>query len=221
MARIRNLASPNQLQRNEFRLRRRERPTDLQSASVSNGETRFNGNESLKVFGSAVVYGWLIITGTLKLVGNFVMEGILTATGAVKLNGPVEITQTLDVSATSKLRGALELLADLVVKSGGKITIDGVDPMLVGLTSAGRPGIQFASGAQLVGTANGIQLNNPTGNGFVTAGPAVSISRGTNKVEVSTIGITLTGDVIANLPLKAGAVANVHRDSANKLWRTS
>lgn len=32
---------------------------------------------------------------------------------------------------------------------------------------------------------------------------------------------TLNGDLYTNLPLKAGAAANVHRDSAGKLWRTT
>lgn len=83
MARIRNLASPNQVRRNEFRLRRRERSKDLQSASISEGTLTVIGEEALVVEGSQVVEGDLIINGTETVNGDVVIND-----GQVSVPGP-------------------------------------------------------------------------------------------------------------------------------------
>ena len=67
------------------RVRKLETQDPLGNASVRRGSTRFFGNESLKVIGSALVSGWLIITGTLKIVGGLAMEGQSIFSGGVRL----------------------------------------------------------------------------------------------------------------------------------------
>jgi hypothetical protein len=222
--------------------RENSRAPILNRASVNNGQTSFNGNESLIVTGSQKVTGWLIVTGTLKGVGTLLWEqvvnftGAFTSTGPTKLNGPTEITDTLDVSAETLLRGAttientldvaaetilrgaLELLADLAVRAGGTITVDGIDPMVIGLTSAGRPGIQFSTGAQVVGTATGAQMNNAAGNGFVYANETVGMQRGSKYIRVGTAGVEVEGDITTDLPQisATGRTPNVWCDPATK-----
>jgi len=106
------------------RVRRLETASWLENASASRGTTRFLGNESLKVVGSAVVSGWLIVTGTLKVVGSLLLEGVLTATGTTNLNGPVNIAGTQTITGTQNITGAMNVNGPLNV--AGTETVTGI-----------------------------------------------------------------------------------------------
>lgn len=190
MARIRNLAAPDQAQRNEWRSRRGERSTDLQAASVSDGELTINGEEALVVVGSQVVRGVLIIQGPdgeLRIDGEINGDGTFTWTGGAVFNGPVEITETLDVSAETTLRAALSLLADLKVGTGGKITAGDLT-----ITPSG----EIKSTTNLVITAPTTRF---AGSVVIAGGNSFTVP----------------------LVYKAGVTANVHIDTAGRLWKTT
>jgi len=94
--------------------------------------------------------------------------------------------------------------------------------MTIGQTSAGRPGIQFSTGAQVVGTSNGAQLNNAAGNGQVYANDTVGMQRGSKSVEVTSLGVTVSQPFkIQSLPIApAGTtVYMVVSDSSGNLYR--
>ncbi|MHC9046816.1 hypothetical protein ACYX8G_19700 [Microbacterium saperdae] len=69
------------------------------SSSVTDGRTRFIGDESLIVIGSQLV------SGVLRIVGRLILEGL----GILTVNG------------------LIELFGSMIVKSGGSIDINGSD----------------------------------------------------------------------------------------------
>jgi len=111
------------------RVRVLETAPQLSDSSVSIGQTQFIGNESLKVIGSAVVSGWLIVTGTLKLVGTLLIEGVTTITGAFNLSGPATISGETSITGAVDIEGALKILGEalldgtLTVGAGGEIKV--------------------------------------------------------------------------------------------------
>lgn len=211
----RDLSDPYADQRDlKSQQRRQQSATPNRSAAISDGRMRF-----IRGLLRIEAGGRLEIEGTLEVDGDTTVTGTFTVTGPWSLDGDGNIT------------GNVAVTGDITVSGGGKIIVDGSDPMQIGLTSAGRPGIQFGSGGQLVGTADGIQINNPSGNGFVYAGTSeVGMQRGSNSVEVSTSGTVTTGtatlsdDVyLLDLPNKTGTgllVGLLWRDPANgKLYK--
>lgn len=222
------------------RIRRVEATNSLDSASVDNGRATFRGLLSLVIQGSALVSGLLTVAGQLVVSGTQTLTGILTATGTTNLNGPVNIAGTQTVTGVLNVNGPWNLAGTggitgnvsstgvwtqtgtYKVNGAGKIIIDGTDPMTLGQTSAGRPGIQFSTGAQVVGTATGAQLTNAAGNGFAYAADTVGLQRGSKSVEVTASGVTVTAPFkvqsLASTP--AGTtVFDVVADASGNLYR--
>jgi hypothetical protein len=75
------------------RLDRLENAAPLASTSVHNGQTRFVGDEALKVEGSALVTGLLVVDGTGRVVGTLELQGdqVVQAGGQITVDGPVPI----------------------------------------------------------------------------------------------------------------------------------
>ena len=218
MARIDNLKK-NELATVVSRVRRTETTAPLGSTSVHNGRTRFVGDGSLlveglnalRVTGSAIVSGLLSVTGTLRVIGAFFIDGITTVTGVWNQNGP------WNLAGAGGITGDVVQTGTTRVRGGGKVIVEGTDPVTLGLTSAGRPGLQFGTGSQVVGTSDGAQLNNAAGNGFVFAGDTVGMQRGSKHMNVTAAGVEVS---LAVAP--AGTtVYMVVADASGNLFRKS
>jgi hypothetical protein len=161
----------------------------------------------------------LDVTAEATFQGATTIQNSLDVTAETRMRGATTIENTLDVAAQTTLRGVTELLADLKVKNSGKITIEGVRAMLIGLLSTGYPGIEFPA-ARMTSTANGLLLSTSAGGGQLGLSPTLanlsvgSTSVSMNGAMVSVLGpFTTTDDVfLKNLPLKSGVTANVYAD---------
>ena len=190
--------------------------TDLRNASVSGGRTRFVGLLSLIVEGSQLVSGLLYISGTLRAIGAIFLDGITTVTGVWNQNGP------WNLAGAGGITGDVVQTGTTRVRGGGKVIVEGTDPVTLGLTPSGRPGLQFGTGSQIIGTSDGAQLTNAGGNGFVYANVTVGMQRGSKSVEVSSTGVEVTAPFkIQSLPIAPGGttVYLVVSDSSGNLYR--
>ena len=200
--------------------------TPLENSSIDRGQFRVGGSATLLVDGD----GGMEIDGRLRGEGSFhwlgpqTTEGINTSIGIFNQNGPWNLAGTGGITGNVSSTGAWTQTGTYTVTAGGKIVVQGSDPMTIGQTSAGRPGIQFSTGAQVVGTSDGAQLNNAAGNGFVYANDTVGMQRGSKSVEVTSLGVTVSQPFkIQSLPIApAGAtVYMVVADSTGNLYRKS
>jgi hypothetical protein len=184
--RITRLGSPDKFDRFLREGREVQHMAPLGSSSVTNGRTRFAGNESLIVEGSQVVSGWLIVTGTLKLVGSLLMEGAANFTGSLTAAGASLFTGAFTSRGTTRFEGdtsqigpfhiigATDLTGDLTVNSPGRINVLGSIAMIIGMISGGRAGIQFPSGV-LSGLSDRILLENGQALVGASSGSAVML----------------------------------------------
>lgn len=88
---VRDLSDPYaDLRALQSRQRRQQSATPMRNASVSGGQTRFIGEQSLIVEGSEVINGESVLNGTQTINGNVVVnEGSITVPGA----NPIKIWQ--------------------------------------------------------------------------------------------------------------------------------
>lgn len=181
-------------------------------SSVSEGRSRFAGNESVLVQGSGKVEGWWIVTGTQRVTGllegsgtldwtgpcnlkgkvtvtgNTDFIGRLTTTGDVELGGNTVIKKDLDVQAKTRLRGKTTVEDDLEVLPGGKIKIGDmtIDP------SGGSGRVRFANGGQVWAESNAIKMMIGTHAVSVSNGSVLIASSGF-AVEVGSAGVKIVG----------------------------
>jgi hypothetical protein len=183
MGRIDNLNGSETRERAR-RQRVSERTSELGNTSVTEGETEFIGEESLKVIGSQIVEGRLIV------------EALFVADG-----------QTHRLTIT----GDIDLSGDFTVDDNGKITVAGTSPMTIGITSNGRPGIEFAGGI-LSSAADRVALTK----GDATVGVAPEFAAIAYKDRVVLLqekGTTIQGPVfMPGLRTISGVSANVAVD---------
>lgn len=92
------------------------------SSSVTNGQTRFAGNESLLVQGSQKVEGWLVVTGTERVTGTLEILGRLVASGAIEFTGPTSITGDTDITGRLTSSGAVVLNGPTRIAGTAEIT---------------------------------------------------------------------------------------------------
>ena len=191
------------------RVRSLETRSPMRSASVTDGNTNFIGNESLTVTGSQKVTGTLNVsgienvsgslgvTGNTTLAGPLVVNGTATITGpSTTVTGPLHVKGDQDNTGKLAVKGAATLENDLTVAGSGKIL---VGSMTISTQASGY--------GQLLSPTN-IYLNAP----FVVAS---GVFTALGNVNVS--------GALANpgIALKAGAVNNVHIDANGRLWRTA
>lgn len=122
-----------QLERSLNELQRRIHILEVQASmghsSVSQGRTRFVGNESILVEGSGKVDGWWIVTGTQRVTGRLEGSGTLDWTGPWFLRGAGQITGDLtgsgrlvwtgpwDLRGAGQIKGNVDITGALDVKS--------------------------------------------------------------------------------------------------------
>lgn len=128
----------NEIKDLKRRIKVLETSPSQQNMTVDKGATRILSDEGLQVgepgsdTGSEIVYGVLTIVGTLNGDGTINWEGTLNQVGPTNLRGPVAITGengTLTVDAETLLRALTRVLADLQVEAGGKIVVQGSQPI--------------------------------------------------------------------------------------------
>lgn len=211
---LRNLADAwGWVERLARRVDRLESGALLENSSITRGGMRIASNEGLRIEGSAKVSGWLIVTGTARVTGRlegsgtFDWTGPMNLQGAQTITGPTTFTGEMIVNGTWKLvgngeitgnvdlKGILNLLRDLLVKTGGKIVIEGADQIV--LEQSGGVA-RMRMGASEIRGGDGIGL-------YSNGGPDV-IS-------------TSAGLRIANLPSVSGATPNVYIDAQGFLRR--
>jgi hypothetical protein len=192
------------IQRLVSRISRLESGAFLENSSISKGRMRFIGGLLRLDSGARLeVVGSASIEGPMSIVGTQTVTGIMNVIGPWNLAGAGGITGDVIQTGTTRIR------------SGGKVIVEGSDPVTLGLTSAGRPGLQFGTGSQVVGTSDGAQLNNAAGNGFVYAGDTVGMQRGSKSIEVTSAGI----EVSLSTPPAGTTVYMVVSDAAGNLYR--
>lgn len=98
------------------RIRILETTQPMGYSAVSEGRSRFAGNESVLVQGSGKVEGWWIVTGTQRVTGLLEGSGTLDWTGPWFLRGQGQITGAVD------LTGALRVLGPWDLRGNGQIT---------------------------------------------------------------------------------------------------
>lgn len=165
VSRPRPHAPEQQINRLVTRVDRTENAAPLKSTSVTDGRTRFVGNESLIVEGSAKVEGWLIVTGNQRVVGTIEVQGDGVFSGNVDITG--DVTQT------------------------GTYTIPGALPIVIEIVN-GQPQVSVGGG-YVRGFQDGVAMGQP-GGGIVTATSAgAGIARGAYSVAIADAGMGFTG----------------------------
>jgi len=164
----------------------------LANASVTDGRTRFVGQDAFILDGTGRVIGVLYVDGRIVIDGDFALDGVGTVSGPFTVTGPMRVegpqqyigdsTREGDQVITGKTdhEGDFNLLGDMNVSDGGKVTVKGPTDMTIGLLNNGQAGINFGNavlysdgtraalraGGALVGAENnGAQLSY-NGDGF-------------------------------------------------------
>jgi cytoskeletal protein CcmA (bactofilin family) len=220
VARIINLDEPRAVEQVR-RIDNLERQSPLGNSSVTRGALRVASTEGLIVEGSQKVSGWLIVTGTLKVVGTFLLDGITTVTGAFTSKGLTRFEGDTTQSGPFHVQGATDLTGNMTVKTGGKILVEG--PSAATLQNGE---LSFATGGKVVAYPSGVAAVAGTAQ-VVASVAGAYLFFGSNNLAVSSAGasasggLTVSGDLVSKLPLKAGAAVNIHVDGNGKFWRTS
>lgn len=190
---VRDLSDPYDARRRQARdVRRLQASTAIQNTAVDRGALRVKSAEGLEVgtaedpTGSQYVYGILRIIGQLTGSGTYNWSGTMNQTGATNLRGPVKITGengTLEVDAETLLRGLTRVLDDLRVQSGGKIVIEGQNPITIATNSQGVAALSFQSGAQIASNQGAVVLSNSDGT-------VIGIGNGVVGIQADKIDVT-------------------------------
>jgi len=165
------------------RLRALETADPLGFSSITRGQLRVGGTAVLLVdsSGGVVIEGKLTGEGTFEWTNIAKFTGKLTATGETRFEG--DTTQ----KGPFHIEGATELKGDMAVKPGGKVTIEGANPIVLSQI-AGAAQMQVGA-AKLIGASDGFALG--VSDRLVTAGPGgVTVQGGSNSVSVTNAGGT-------------------------------
>jgi hypothetical protein len=176
-----------------------------------------------KFQGATTIQNTLDVTAETRMRGATTIENTLDVSAETTLRGATAIQNTLDVEATTRLRGATTLEKDLNVKTGGRVIVEGEQSITLS-SVGGTATLRFSDGPRLWSNGAAARMDSGPGTGIVLASSTAAILRSpdTSKaVAVSDDGTRITGDLISNLPLKAGATVNVHVDPNGKFWRTA
>lgn len=135
MGLIDDLGSNSEMQDLKRRVAELEARDPLANSAVSGGRTRFIGDESLLVQGSATVSGKLTITGVEIVDGELRISGQLNVSGPTDLGGDTDVTGNFTVTGPTALNGKTVVNGDTTVEGPfrvngplgvyGKATING------------------------------------------------------------------------------------------------
>ncbi|KQW07662.1 hypothetical protein ASC66_01285 [Leifsonia sp. Root4] len=174
----------------------------LRSASITEGRLRVGGSAILLIDsdGGVVIEGSLDGDGNITWTGAALFEGTFTAKGTTRFEG--DTTQV----GPFHIEGATDLKGDFAVKSGGKITVEGSNPIVLSQI-AGAAQMQLGA-AKLIGAADGFVLG--VSDRLVYGGiGGVTVQGGANSVSVN----NATGTAVVGALTTTGNVdsaANVH-----------
>lgn len=163
-------------------------------SSVSEGRSRFAGNESILVEGSGKVEGWWIVTGTQRVTGRWEGSGTCDWTGPASFRGKMDITGDALISGNTSVTGRMRIRGETTVESDLRVTNDGrilvgdmtIDP------NGGSGRVRFANGGQVWAESNAIKM--------MIGAHAVSVSNGSVLIassgyalEVGSAGVKIVG----------------------------
>lgn len=139
----------------------------LGSSSVSQGRTRFVGNESILVQGSGKVEGWWVVTGTQRTTGRHEGSGTFDWTGPVFLRGDVEIPGDVDIVGMLTAKGEWEFVGNGKITGNtditGKLDVRGVWEFIGNGKITGN--------AEIAGTLDVLSRLTLGPNGYIQVGP--------------------------------------------------
>lgn len=139
-------------------------------SSVSQGRSRFVGNESILVQGSGKVEGWWIVTGTQRVTGLLEGTGTLDWEGPWYLRGNGSIPGNVNIIGSLDVSGAARILSTLQIL--GATTLGSTLNVVGGRIQAGNMFLDGSSGGTLgsSGTLNLAGANiNLASAGLTTA----------------------------------------------------
>lgn len=146
-------------------------------SSVSEGRSRFAGNESVLVQGSGKVEGWWIVTGTQRVTGRLEGSGTLDWTGPWFLRGVGQITGDLtgsgrltwtgpwDLRGAGQIRGNVDITGALDVKNRLTLGPSGyIEAGTVRIDRGGSYGGRIASSGPVLAlsAAGSVVIDNAT-----------------------------------------------------------
>ncbi|RZU64943.1 hypothetical protein EV379_1254 [Microterricola gilva] len=189
------------------RLRALETADPLGFSSITRGQLRVGGSAILLVDSD----GGVVIHGQLNGDGTLVWTGVTTLKGTTRFEG--DTTQV----GPFHIEGATDLKGDMAVKSGGKITVEGANPIILSQV-AGAAQMQLGD-AKLIGGANGFALGVGTRVVYSSL-DGVVLQGGLNTLSVnSSTGTQISGALdLENLPTMArgSLVPNLYIDPTSK-----
>lgn len=146
------------------RLRKLETASPLVATSITRGRLRIGGTAVLLVDSS----GGVVIEGTLNGDGTITWSGVTTLTGTTNLNGPTTVNGNTSIAGTLDVSGITTLLNNLIVGSGGKISLGGLS---LEPTGSGAGTINFLPTGSISASADGsITIVSPDLTTIVTIG---------------------------------------------------
>lgn len=159
------------------------------SSSVTNGRTRFIGQESLIVIGSQLVSGVLRVIGRLKVEGLGIFEvlGLIQLTGRMQVDADGEIVIGNVVIKNGKITvgaGASQIVID---GATGKILAGG---MTIDPTDGGK--IALPGGATVQGGDGGGVLIRDGSNQIIVSASGIRLYRDGVGIRIDAVGIALT-----------------------------
>ena len=153
------------------------------NSSVTNGRTRFIGEDSLIVMGSQLV------SGVLRVIGRVVVEGL----GILSVNGMIELFGNLRVRAGGNIDvDSGEITSGNVRIADGKVHVGSMvlDPTLAG------GAVTFPNGAQVFTDGTTIQVYK--GNSVVQISDgAAQLQHGGTVIEINGSGARISRSAVA------------------------
>ena len=215
------------------RVRRLETRSPLGNTSVTDGQTEFNGEESVAINGSGRVAGVFYVDGRIVIAGTFDLDGIGMVTGhftvagpstfigSVRIEGPQEYvgdsTREGDQVVTGKTdhEGDIDLTGDMTVRGGGRVTIDGTTDVVLGKLDNGHAGIDFGNAEMY---SDGEYLAQTAGESTVgVTATFAQVSHAGNGFRATASGPELGGVIRAT---EGQTLYSVLMDGDGKLYRS-
>lgn len=163
------------------RQRRAQAATRQQDMAVDRGAFTVKSEEGLRVGTPEDPTGSQYVYGILRIIGDLIGEGQIDWEGLWNLIGDGKIIGDVD------LEGILTLLNNLIVRTPGKITVEGGDSPAT-----------IENGKVSFGTGGALQADTSIGGAKLTAGDAVvnvgavaSIRKGDSSVIVGALGVDI------------------------------
>ncbi|MEJ1087059.1 hypothetical protein WDU99_01865 [Microbacterium sp. Mu-80] len=162
------------------RIRVLESASPLGYSSISEGALEIRSAEGLIVVGSARVDGTLSGSGTFSWTGGMNLQGDqnvtgpTTFTGQMTVNGPWTLVGAGSITGNVDLEGILSLLSDLLVKAGGRIVVEGGNPIV--LEQSGGTAHILMGGSEIRGGDGGVGIYPGSGPSIISSSAGVRIA---------------------------------------------